>query len=516
MLFKRSGLSNDVLASIWGVVSPSNTPLSLNQFVVACRLIALAQNGRSPTMQELSVNPQIPLANFNGITAPLGQPTPAVMDQGRKDFNWTISPSLYADYVQKFNSLDTDRDGFIPGNEAASFLSLSELPSKTLARVWELSDINKDGKLDLQEHCVAMYLVSAVKAGLQLPSPLPQSLLSSIWACKTQTSSTPQGSPYALTQPEISQWSQVFEASDIERLGIIHAHKAKEILVKSGLSNTELALIYGLSDLDGDGNLNRMEFIIAMKLIKIRSSGMQLPNELPAELKNSLNLTPHSSTAGSPTPTVLSSNNPASFPRSSTPSTTKPEDSNQLAALETKIKELTLQITSLTNQKNQFESSWKKLSKEKRDADAEIRDLQAKLSKANDKVSEIEGKLIQAEARLSVLASRGTDSSHSIQSDLNAQLEAKDRELAYLREQNSELERMLQQNKRYEAEEPLDRGLPLPIPAPPPPRSTESHLPVSAEGSNPFLLGMNLPDTSNEAMFDSFVLNDDKPNSTNK
>lgn len=40
-----------------------------------------------------------------------------------------------------------------------------------------LSDINKDNALDLDEFCIAMHLVVALRHGLELPSILPDILL---------------------------------------------------------------------------------------------------------------------------------------------------------------------------------------------------------------------------------------------------------------------------------------------------------------------------------------------------
>lgn len=40
-----------------------------------------------------------------------------------------------------------------------------------------LSDLDKDGALNLEEFCVAMHLVVAVRHGVELPATLPTTLL---------------------------------------------------------------------------------------------------------------------------------------------------------------------------------------------------------------------------------------------------------------------------------------------------------------------------------------------------
>jgi len=54
--------------------------------------------------------------------------------------------------------------------------------------------------------------------------------------------------------------------------------------VKSHLPNTELALIWRLSDVDNDGLLNLEQWALANHLVKIRLSGHELPHTLPDHL----------------------------------------------------------------------------------------------------------------------------------------------------------------------------------------------------------------------------------------
>lgn len=44
-----------------------------------------------------------------------------------------------------------------------NILAQSQLPNSVLAEIWNLSDYNKDGRLSVEEFCVAMHLIDSVK-----------------------------------------------------------------------------------------------------------------------------------------------------------------------------------------------------------------------------------------------------------------------------------------------------------------------------------------------------------------
>ena len=69
------------------------------------------------------------------------------------------------------------KDGFVSGAGAKSLLTASGLPTNKLRKIWELSDIDKDGHLDLEEFVIAMYLSEISKLGEELPSKLDPSMI---------------------------------------------------------------------------------------------------------------------------------------------------------------------------------------------------------------------------------------------------------------------------------------------------------------------------------------------------
>jgi Ca2+-binding EF-hand superfamily protein len=79
-------------------------------------------------------------------------------------------------YQQFFASIDLVKAGHISGQQARDFFMRSNLPSHVLGRVWEMADVDRDGKLSFAEFALAMHLINAIIAGCVVPTPLPISL----------------------------------------------------------------------------------------------------------------------------------------------------------------------------------------------------------------------------------------------------------------------------------------------------------------------------------------------------
>lgn len=42
-------------------------------------------------------------------------------------------------------------------------MAQSQLPNPILAEIWTLSDVNKDGRLSVDEFCIALHLIESIK-----------------------------------------------------------------------------------------------------------------------------------------------------------------------------------------------------------------------------------------------------------------------------------------------------------------------------------------------------------------
>uniref|UniRef100_H2MQC3 Intersectin 2a n=1 Tax=Oryzias latipes TaxID=8090 RepID=H2MQC3_ORYLA len=103
---------------------------------------------------------------------------------------------------------------------------------------------------------------------------------------------------WAITPEERGKHDKQFDSlSPI--LGYVSGEQARKFFLQSGLPASVLAEIWNLSDLDSDGKMDRLEFSIAMKLIKHRLQGWNLPSSLPTIMKQ-----PPNSNSSGPVPSA--------------------------------------------------------------------------------------------------------------------------------------------------------------------------------------------------------------------
>ncbi|XP_033740070.1 ralBP1-associated Eps domain-containing protein 1-like isoform X2 [Pecten maximus] len=90
---------------------------------------------------------------------------------------WSINEEQRDYYVKQFQIMQPDLGGAILGGIAKDFFEKSKLPVHELSKIWQLSDLNRDGALSLEEFCIAMHLVVLRRNEIELPDRLPFSLM---------------------------------------------------------------------------------------------------------------------------------------------------------------------------------------------------------------------------------------------------------------------------------------------------------------------------------------------------
>ncbi|KAI1091471.1 hypothetical protein F5B19DRAFT_458479 [Rostrohypoxylon terebratum] len=203
-IFEKSGLPNEVLGRIWQLADTEQRgALVLTEFVIAMHLLSSMKSGalrglpnilpaalyeaatrrapaprQSPTTtgppisaipRQLSGQAQVRTTSPLG-RPPLGPPPPGIPPQVTGG-DWLVTPAEKARFDQLYTELDKTNKGFITGEEAVPFLSRSGLPEDALAQIWDLADINSEGRLNRDTFAVAMYLIRQQRTRRDIPLP---------------------------------------------------------------------------------------------------------------------------------------------------------------------------------------------------------------------------------------------------------------------------------------------------------------------------------------------------------
>uniref|UniRef100_H3AUD3 Intersectin 2 n=1 Tax=Latimeria chalumnae TaxID=7897 RepID=H3AUD3_LATCH len=91
--------------------------------------------------------------------------------------DWAVPQVSRLKYRQQFNSLDKAMTGYLSGPQARNALLQSNLTQTQLATIWNLADVDKDGKLKAEEFILAMHLTDMAKSWQPLPLSLPPELV---------------------------------------------------------------------------------------------------------------------------------------------------------------------------------------------------------------------------------------------------------------------------------------------------------------------------------------------------
>ena len=95
------------------------------------------------------------------------------------DNDYTNSDWILQSSVSKYESTfyGAATNNLVSGGAAKGILTASKLSSTTLRAIWDLSDIDRDGNLDLEEFVIAMVLVERCKAGHEVPTKLDDNMV---------------------------------------------------------------------------------------------------------------------------------------------------------------------------------------------------------------------------------------------------------------------------------------------------------------------------------------------------
>ncbi|XP_075411980.1 epidermal growth factor receptor substrate 15 isoform X2 [Tenrec ecaudatus] len=263
---KKSGLPDLILGKIWDLADTDGKGiLNKQEFFVALRLVACAQNGLDVSLS--SLNLAVPPPRFHDTSSPL------LISATSAELPWAVKSEDKAKYDAIFDSL-SPVNGFLSGDKVKPVLLNSKLPVDILGRVWELSDIDHDGMLDRDEFAVAMYLVYCALEKEPVPMSLPPALVP---PSKRKT--------WVVAPAEKAKYDEIFMKTDKDMDGFVSGLEVREIFLKTGLPSALLAHIWALCDTKDCGKLSKDQFALAFHLINQKLiKGIDPPQSLTPEM----------------------------------------------------------------------------------------------------------------------------------------------------------------------------------------------------------------------------------------
>uniref|UniRef100_A0A670Y1K4 Epidermal growth factor receptor pathway substrate 15 like 1 n=1 Tax=Pseudonaja textilis TaxID=8673 RepID=A0A670Y1K4_PSETE len=482
MFLKKSGLTDAILGKIWDLADPEGKGfLDKQGFFIALRLIACAQSGHDVILSNLNLT--LPPPKFHDNTSPLLLAS--------TDAHWAVRVEERAKFDGIFESL-LPVNGLLSGDKVKPVLMNSKLPLDVLGRVWDLSDIDKDGHLDRDEFAVAMHLVYRALEKEPVPSVLPPSLvppskrkkvpifpgavpvLPASPPPKDSLRSTPShGSVNSLnstgslspkhslkqTQPSANwvvpltdkiRYDEIFLKTDLDLDGFVSGQEVKDIFMHSGLSQNLLAHIWALADTRQMGKLNKDQFALAMYLIQQKvSKGIDPPQVLlPDMIPPSERTTPvqdSSSSVGSGEFTGVKelddiSQEIAQLQRE------KYSLEQDIREREGAIRQKTNEVQELQNDLDRETSSLQELEAQKQDAQDRLDEMDQQKAKLKDMLNDVRQKCQEESQVITSLKMQ----IQSQESDLKSQEDDISRaktELNRLQQEETQLEQSIQAGK---------------------------------------------------------------------
>nr|BAE31350.1 unnamed protein product [Mus musculus] len=478
LFLKKSGLSDIILGKIWDLADPEGKGfLDKQGFYVALRLVACAQSGHEVTLSSLSLT--MPPPKFHDTSSPL------MATQSSAETHWAVRVEEKAKFDGIFESL-LPVNGLLSGDKVKPVLMNSKLPLDVLGRVWDVSDIDKDGHLDRDEFAVAMHLVYRALEKEPVPSILPPPLIPPSKRKKTvfagavpvlpaspppkdslrstpshgsvsSLNSTGSLSPkHSVKQPPVAwvvpvadkmRFDEIFLKTDLDLDGYVSGQEVKEIFMHSGLTQNLLAHIWALADTRQTGKLSKEQFALAMYFIQQKvSKGIDPPQVLSPDM-----VPP--SERGTPIPDSSSTLASGEF----TGVKELDDISQEIAQLqrekysleqdirekEEAIRQKTSEVQELQNDLDRETSSLQELEAQKQDAQDRLDEMDQQKAKLRDMLSDVRQKCQDETQTISSLKTQ----IQSQESDLKSQEDDLNRaksELNRLQQEETQLEQSIQ------------------------------------------------------------------------
>ncbi|KAM9283617.1 epidermal growth factor receptor substrate 15 isoform 4-T4 [Morus bassanus] len=470
VFLKKSGLTDLVLGKIWDLADTDGKGiLNKQEFFVALRLVACAQNGLDVSLS--SLNLPVPPPRFTDTSSPL-----LLSGTASSDVPWAVKLEDKAKYDAIFDSLNPV-NGLLSGDKVKPVLLNSKLPVDILGRVWELSDIDRDGMLDRDEFAVAMFLVYCALEKEPVPMSLPAALVPPskrkpisvpgampLIPPSTSTKESHQSLPpvgILAAKTPLTQWvvspadkikyDEIFVKTDKDMDGFVSGVEARELFLKTGLPSALLAHIWALCDTKDCGKLSKEQFALAFYLINQKlTKGIDPPQALTPEM------IPPSDRGVGLQKSTQGPNSVADFSAIKELDTLNNEivdlqrEKNNveqdLKEKEDTIKQRTSEVQDLQDEVKRESSNLQKLQAQKQEAQEILNDLDEQKARLEEQLNDIRQKCAE-EAHLIAMLKAEITSQESKISAYEDELTKAQEELSRLQQETAELEHCIESGK---------------------------------------------------------------------
>uniref|UniRef100_A0A3P9DE62 Epidermal growth factor receptor pathway substrate 15 like 1 n=1 Tax=Maylandia zebra TaxID=106582 RepID=A0A3P9DE62_9CICH len=345
----------------------------------------------------------------------------------------------------------------------------SKLPLDVLGKIWDLSDVDKDGHLDKEEFTVALHLVYRTMEKEPLPTSLPASLIPPSKRKKTGVglpgavpvlpalsglgtgpallketlrstsplvNTTPLGTAalfgsgapavnWVVPVADREKYKEIFKNTDTDNDGLVNGGDVIELFMNCTLSQTMLAQIWGLADTKQTGKLNEEQFALAMHLIQQKvNKGIDPPSALTPDM-------------------IPPSERSASSDGIGYTGSTEPTGIKELDDLSKEISHLQRDsFVSLPNNLERESSSLQDLESQKQDAQVRLEEMDQQRSRLEGMLNDIKQKCQDETQKISSLHSQ----IRSQETDLRSQEDELSRtktDLNRVQEEEAQLEQRL-------------------------------------------------------------------------
>ncbi|XP_008298692.1 intersectin-2b isoform X1 [Stegastes partitus] len=306
--FLQSGLPSNILADIWALADMNKDgKMDRLEFSIAMKLIKLKLQGTSlpSALPIIMKQPPVPAPSLNNPTSTM---TNSVYGMGSVP-NLSMMPGTN---LSMLTPISLATPGFTPLQPMTGLAPLvptatglspligstpnrplmptvgnATLPNGTMGMLHPMTAGALTPGLPLSATSYSSPLgLSSSPAGMSKASSLLD-LGSGSSASSSPSMMSPMAagpSDWAVPHASRLKYRQQFNSLDKQMIGYLAGQQVRGAMATTMLTQTQLASIWTLADVDKDGKLKAEEFILAMHLVDMAKSGQPLPLTLPTEL----------------------------------------------------------------------------------------------------------------------------------------------------------------------------------------------------------------------------------------